>query len=109
MLEAPLGSVADAGVRDGEGKVAFAGAGPTDQHDVALLGQERPGGQVPDQRLIDRRVDVQAAAWQHRAGSGSNGPLVDATLWHRPTAAIVLGRKVIKVVALKIKVIRNAA
>src|ERR1700737_2389824 len=41
---------------NGDGEVALAGAGPTNQHDIALLGDEPAAGQVIDQRLVDRRA-----------------------------------------------------
>src|SRR6266513_1875185 len=36
--------------------MCLAGARATDQHDVALLGDEPAAGEVIDQRLVDRRV-----------------------------------------------------
>ena len=36
--------------------MGFAGAGPTDQHGVALLGDESAAGEVIDERLVDRRA-----------------------------------------------------
>ena len=46
----------DAGPGDAHGKVGFAGPGATDEHDIALLFKEIPGGQVAHQRLVDRRA-----------------------------------------------------
>ena len=34
----------------------FAGAGPADQHGIALLGDEATAGEVVDERLVDRRA-----------------------------------------------------
>ncbi len=42
----------DAGSGDADGKMGFAGAGAPDQHEVALVVEEVPGGQVADQGLI---------------------------------------------------------
>jgi hypothetical protein len=36
--------------------VGLAGASPTDQHRVALLGDEAAAGEIIDERLIDRRA-----------------------------------------------------
>ncbi len=36
--------------------MAFAGAGPADQYDIALPSQERSAGEISDQRLIDQCV-----------------------------------------------------
>ena len=50
--EAAPGANADAGPRDGDGEMALAGAGPADQHGVALVGQEAADRQLADQRLV---------------------------------------------------------
>ena len=58
--EAAAGAVADAGAGDRDGEVGLAGAGAADQHEVALLGQERAGGELAHQGLVDRRgVEVE--------------------------------------------------
>jgi hypothetical protein len=41
-IETPPGTAADAGSRDRDGEMAFAGAGTADQHGVALLGEDQP-------------------------------------------------------------------
>ena len=47
--EAGAGAVTDAGPRDGDGQMALAGAGSTDEHGIALMGQEAARGQLTDQ------------------------------------------------------------
>jgi hypothetical protein len=42
--------------------MGLAGAGPTDQHGIALLGDEAASGEVVDERLIDRRAIELAVA-----------------------------------------------
>src|SRR5690606_1048625 len=49
--EAPPFAASDAGPCDAYGKVGFAGAGATDEHDIALLFEELTGSQVAHQRL----------------------------------------------------------
>ena len=43
-------------MRDGDGEMDLAGAGPADQHGVALLGDEPAAGEIVDERLIYRRA-----------------------------------------------------
>lgn len=50
------GADADAVSSDGDGKVALARTGSTDQHGVALLGDEAAAGEVADEGLIGRRA-----------------------------------------------------
>lgn len=50
------GARSDTTSGNGDGEVALAGAGPANQHDIALLGDEAAAGQVIDQRLVDRRA-----------------------------------------------------
>jgi len=52
--EAGAGAVADAGPRDGDGKMALASAGSADQYGVALIGEEVTGGEFADQGLVGR-------------------------------------------------------
>ena len=47
-------ALSDAGPRDGDGEMGFAGAGAADQHDVALALQEATCGELLDQGLVDR-------------------------------------------------------
>src|SRR4029453_11267410 len=54
VVEAPTGAGSDAASGDCDGQMGFAGTGTSDQHDVALLGDEAAAGEVIDQRLVDR-------------------------------------------------------
>ncbi len=54
--EAAAGAVADEGACDGDGEVGLAGAGSTDQDDVALIGHEVASRKVMDQSFVDRGV-----------------------------------------------------
>ena len=56
VVEPAAGAGADAASGDGDGQMGLAGAGPADQHDVALLGDEAAAGEVTDERLVDRRA-----------------------------------------------------
>src|SRR5262249_2776879 len=56
VIEASACAGADAAPGDRDGKMGFAGAGPADQHDVALLGDEAAAGEVVHERLVDRRA-----------------------------------------------------
>lgn len=53
-VEPAPGAAPDAG--PGYGQMALAGACSAHQHGIALLSQERSGGQITDQRLVDRRA-----------------------------------------------------
>src|SRR5436305_1488513 len=55
-IEAAPGAAADAGPRNSYGQMRLAGAGSTDQHSIALFGQEGAARQIADQRLVDRRA-----------------------------------------------------
>ena len=44
--ESPLGPIMDTSPGDADGQMRLAGSGATDEHDVALLGVERSGGQL---------------------------------------------------------------
>ena len=51
----------------------LAGAGSADEHGVALLGEEGAGGEIADQRLVDRRageVEVVDVLGQRQLGDG---------------------------------------
>ena len=50
FVEAASGAAADAASGHGDGEVGLAGAGPADQHDVALLGEEGRAGKIAHQR-----------------------------------------------------------
>jgi hypothetical protein len=56
VVEPAAGAGADAASGDGNRKVGLAGAGPADQHGVALLGDESAAGKLVDESLVDRRV-----------------------------------------------------
>ena len=56
VVEPAAGAAADAASGNGDGKMCLAGAGPADQHGVALLGDEAAAGEVVDERLVDRRA-----------------------------------------------------
>src|SRR5436190_18639552 len=56
VVEPAAGAAADAASGDRDGKMGLAGAGPADQHSVALLGDEAAAGEVVDERLVDRRA-----------------------------------------------------
>src|SRR3954453_21379194 len=56
VVEPAVGTAADAASGDGDGKMGLAGAGPADQHGVALLGNEVTPGEVTHERLVDRRA-----------------------------------------------------
>jgi len=54
--ESAASAVADDGSLDRHGDVGLAGPGAADQHDIALLAEEFPAGQIAHQRLVDRRI-----------------------------------------------------
>jgi hypothetical protein len=56
VVKPPADAGADAASGDGDGKMGFAGAGPADQHGIALLGDEAAAGEVVHKRLVDRRA-----------------------------------------------------
>src|SRR5205814_1926210 len=65
VVEPAAGAGADAASGDGDGKMALTGAGPADQHGVALLGNEVTTGEVTHERLVDRR-----ALWRSVSAAG---------------------------------------
>src|SRR6185437_15018909 len=72
-VEAPSGAATDAGAGDRDSEMAFAGAGATHQHGVALLGEEAAGGELADQGLVDRRageVELVEVFGQRQLGDG---------------------------------------
>src|SRR5215213_6040670 len=56
VVEPAPGTAADAASRNRDGEMSLAGTGPTDQHSIALLGDEAAGGKIVDERLVDRRA-----------------------------------------------------
>src|SRR5258708_9463146 len=56
VIERTAGAGADEVSGNGDGKMRLAGAGPADQHGIALLGDEAAGGEVMYERLVDRRA-----------------------------------------------------
>src|SRR3954452_24646336 len=56
VVEPAAGAAADAASGDRDGKMGLAGAGPADQHGVALLGDEAAAGEIVHERLVDRRA-----------------------------------------------------
>jgi hypothetical protein len=56
VIEAAAGAGSDAASGDCDGKMRLAGACSADQHDVALLSDEAAGGEIVDERLVDRRA-----------------------------------------------------
>ena len=56
-IEEPApGTIADDRTRDRHGDMGLAGPRAANQHDIALLAEELPAGQIPHQRLVDRRI-----------------------------------------------------
>ena len=51
VVEPATGAGADAASGNGDGQMGLAGAGPADQHGVALLGDEAAAGEIVDERL----------------------------------------------------------
>jgi hypothetical protein len=56
VVEPTAGTAADAASGNGDGKMRLAGAGPADQHGIALLGDEATTGEIVDERPVDRRT-----------------------------------------------------
>ena len=54
VVEPSARSIADAGPGNGDSQMGFARAGATDEHHVALLGQEPATREITDQSLVDR-------------------------------------------------------
>jgi len=67
IVEPTAGAAADAASNNGNGKMGFAGAGPADQNDVAMLGDEAASGEVADEGLID------LSPGRYRVGGGIRG------------------------------------
>src|SRR5271168_1764520 len=67
----------DAAARDGDSQMRLACAGPADQDDVALLGDEAAAGQIAHQSLVDRRIledEVFDVLGQRQFGDGELVP-----------------------------------
>ncbi|GAV37023.1 hypothetical protein ROTAS13_04713 [Roseomonas sp. TAS13] len=54
VVEPSARSIADAGPGNGDSQMGFARAGATDEHHVALLGQEPATREITDQSLVNR-------------------------------------------------------
>ena len=73
VIEATTGAGTDAASGNGDGKMCLAGAGPADQHGIALLGDEASAGKVVDERLVDRRaleLEVAEVLCERQLGDG---------------------------------------
>jgi hypothetical protein len=57
IVEAATGAGSDAASGDCDSQMGLASACSPDQHDVALLGDEAAGGEIVDERLVDRRAN----------------------------------------------------
>jgi hypothetical protein len=58
IVEAATGTGSDAASGDCDSQMGLASACSPDQHDVALLGDEAAGGEIVDERLVDRRANI---------------------------------------------------
>ena len=56
VVEPATGAGADAASGDGNGQMGLSGAGPADQHGVALLGDKSAAGEVTHECLVDGRA-----------------------------------------------------
>src|SRR5436189_4464183 len=56
VVEPAAGAGSDTASGNGDGKMRLAGAGPADQHGIALLGDEAAASEVIHERLVDRRT-----------------------------------------------------
>src|SRR5665213_3427627 len=73
VVEPTTGAGSNAVAGNGDGKMGFAGAGPADEHGIALLGDEATAGEVIDQRLVDWRtleVEVIEVLGERQLGDG---------------------------------------
>ena len=73
VVEPTASAGADAGSRNGDGKMGLAGAGPADQHGVALLCNEAAASEVVHERLVDRRsleLEVLEVLGERQLGDG---------------------------------------
>ena len=80
IVEAPARAGADAPSCNGDGKMGLAGAGPADQHDIALFSEETSSSEILDERLVDRQtleLEVIKVFGKRQLGDGHlifNGP-----------------------------------
>src|SRR3954454_20441389 len=80
VVEPAAGAGSNAASSNRDGKMRLAGAGPTDEHGVALLGDEAAAGEVVDECLVDRRaleLEVVEVLGERKLGDGelvSDGP-----------------------------------
>src|ERR1700694_6027636 len=73
VVEPAAGTSTDAASGNGDGQMGLAGAGPADQHGVALLGDESAAGEIVDERLLDRRaleLEVVEVLGERQLGDG---------------------------------------
>ena len=73
VVEPAAGAGADAASGDGDGKMGLTGAGPADQHGVALLGNEVTTDKVTHERFVDRRapeLEVVEVLGERQLGDG---------------------------------------
>lgn len=73
VVEPATRAGADAASGDGNGEVSFAGAGPTDQYDVALLSNEAAAGEIMYEGVVDRRpveLEVVEVLGERQLGDG---------------------------------------
>src|SRR3546814_16426046 len=71
VMEANAGTGADATARDSDTQMRLARARSADQHDIALVGEESAGGEIADQRLVDRgagELEVRDLLGERRIG-----------------------------------------
>ena len=73
VVEPAPGAGANAASGNGDGEMGLAGAGPADQHGIALLGDEATAGEIIDERLVDWRtleVEVIEVLGERQLGDG---------------------------------------
>ncbi len=74
------GSVADTSPDDADGQMGFAGSGSPDQDQTALMIQEVPAGQAPDERFVDgRRFEVEFVQFLGQGELGDRHLVFDRT------------------------------
>lgn len=79
ILEACARPITDGRTCNRDGQAALARPGATDEDYIALMGNESAGGQIPNQRFIDRRIgkmEVIDVLGQRQLGDGelADGP-----------------------------------
>jgi len=73
VVEPAASAGPNAAAGNGDGKMGFAGAGPADEHGIALLGDEATASEVVDERLVDWRtleVEVIEVLGERQLGDG---------------------------------------